>query len=130
MERDWTKPLNLEVVEPRPRHAEIGESQAPELPLMYAHFGNVKSMEEHRRLKKIQYRVKFYMRDGVPRTLEAISEACGCSESTAGARMRDFRKVHFGGHTVPPPMPSDIPHVHLYKLILNPKDLDAIRWLK
>jgi len=40
------------------------------------------------------------MRDGEWRTLGEISEATGHPEASVSARLRDFRKPRFGGHTV------------------------------
>lgn len=40
------------------------------------------------------------MQDGDWRTLQAISEETGAPEPSVSARLRDFRKVRFGGHTV------------------------------
>jgi hypothetical protein len=122
-------PANIEAVPDRLNHAKIGESQVPELPLMYAHFGNVKSMDEHRRLRKQLYRVKFYLRDGAWHTLAEIAKACGISETSASARLRDFRKIHFGAQRMDRKS-SEVPNVYLYRVILNPQDADVQRWLK
>lgn len=40
------------------------------------------------------------MRDGQPRTLRQIASTVGCSEASASARLRDYRKREFGSHTV------------------------------
>ena len=40
------------------------------------------------------------MLDGNWRTLEQIERATGASQASASARLRDFRKAKFGGHTV------------------------------
>jgi hypothetical protein len=46
------------------------------------------------------FRVFNLMQDGVWRTLREISNQTGDSESSVSARLRDFRKPRFGGHTV------------------------------
>ena len=40
------------------------------------------------------------MSDEQPRTLAQIASAVGCSEASASARLRDFRKDRFGKHDV------------------------------
>lgn len=40
------------------------------------------------------------MKDGEFRTLAQIARVCNCLETSAGARLRDLRKVRFGGHQV------------------------------
>lgn len=40
------------------------------------------------------------MADGKARTLREIAAAVGCSEASASARLRDFRKRRFGRHEV------------------------------
>lgn len=40
------------------------------------------------------------MKDGIWRSLREIAEATGFPESSISARLRDFRKPKFGGHTV------------------------------
>ena len=40
------------------------------------------------------------MKDGSWRTLREISEQTGFPEASISARLRDFRKKKFGGHTV------------------------------
>lgn len=41
-----------------------------------------------------------FMRDAAWRSLAEISERTGCPEASISARIRDLRKVKFGGHTV------------------------------
>ena len=53
--------------------------------------------ENRVRLSRQLQRVYDYMRGGVPATLREIADACGCSESSASARLRDFRKVEIMG---------------------------------
>lgn len=52
------------------------------------------------RLKTQLFSVWGLMRDGKWRTLEEISHAVYCPEASVSARLRDFRKRKFGGHTV------------------------------
>ena len=54
------------------------------------------------RLRTLAGRVWHLMRDGGWRTLQEIREQCGggCSEAGISARLRDFRKHKWGGHTV------------------------------
>ena len=40
------------------------------------------------------------MRDGIWRSLSEISRATGAPEASASARIRDLKKMRFGGHTV------------------------------
>jgi DNA-binding Lrp family transcriptional regulator len=52
------------------------------------------------RMTKQLQKVKRLMSDGQWYTLSQIATACGCSESSASARLRDLRKAKFGAHTV------------------------------
>lgn len=52
------------------------------------------------RLRKQHERVWAVMRDGQWRTLPALATATRCPEASVSARLRDFRKAKFGGHTV------------------------------
>jgi hypothetical protein len=52
------------------------------------------------RLKTQLFNVWALMKDGRWRTLEQISARVGCPEASVSARLRDFRKRKFGGHTV------------------------------
>lgn len=52
------------------------------------------------RLTTQLYNVWKLMRDGRWRTLQQISEKVYCPEASVSARLRDFRKRKFGGHTV------------------------------
>jgi len=56
--------------------------------------------ENRKRLSKLLQRVWDLVRDGEWRTLRAVADACGCSESSASARLRDFRKVKIMGSNV------------------------------
>lgn len=51
--------------------------------------------QDHDRLATALGRVYQLMSDGQWRTLPEIAEACGCSESGASARLRDYRKAKF-----------------------------------
>lgn len=52
------------------------------------------------RLAGLHARVAAFMSDGQWHTLAEIQAACGGTESSCSARLRDFRKARFGGHTV------------------------------
>ena len=62
------------------------------------------SVEHAPRIARLLDRVRALMRDGRPRTLRQIADACGGSEAGVGARLRELRsqgwtvdKVHHGG---------------------------------
>jgi hypothetical protein len=57
-------------------------------------------LKDAKRLTRQVDLVRELMSDGVSRTLYQISAQVGCSESSASARLRDLRKVHFGGYIV------------------------------
>jgi len=52
------------------------------------------------RLKGQHAKVWRVMSDGHWRTLFELAHASGCPEASVSARLRDFRKPRFGGHTV------------------------------
>jgi len=52
------------------------------------------------RLATLLWRVRQFMVDGQWRTLAAIKLACGGSEASCSARLRDLRKLRFGGHKI------------------------------
>lgn len=55
---------------------------------------------DRRRLNS-QHRLVFnIMQDGAWRTLYDLSQKTNCPEQSVSARLRDFRKQRFGGHTV------------------------------
>lgn len=56
--------------------------------------------QDDMRLTGQMRRVYALMRDGRWRTLHEISAATCCLETAASARLRDFRKPRFGGHSV------------------------------
>ena len=45
-------------------------------------------------------RVRRFLTSGRWHTLAEISQACGCSEAAASARLRDLRKEAYGAHRV------------------------------
>lgn len=55
---------------------------------------------DEERLKTQLFSVWGLMQDGQWRTLEEISNSVCCPEASVSARLRDFRKRKFGGHTV------------------------------
>lgn len=55
---------------------------------------------DHARLNGLALEVWDLMSDQGWRTLERISRATAGSEASVSARLRDFRKPRFGGHTV------------------------------
>lgn len=56
--------------------------------------------EDKARLGTELQRVRSVMQDGRWHTLSSISHETGGSEAGVSARLRDLRKVRFGGHTV------------------------------
>jgi hypothetical protein len=52
------------------------------------------------RLGKQMEAVLREMADGQWHTLEGLSRACGASEASVSARLRDARKSRFGGHVI------------------------------
>ena len=56
--------------------------------------------QDHDRLKTLLDRVREYMADGQARSLAQIQAACGGSEASVSARLRDLRKDKFGGHQI------------------------------
>jgi hypothetical protein len=68
------------------------------------------------------------MRDGKYRTLAQIAAAAGCLETSASARLRDFRKARFGSHEVVSRQVAGSPLLFEYRLIVNErKEIDAQR---
>lgn len=65
-------------------------------------FDGVTYEAEHdrKRLTGLALRVFTLMSDGSWRTLSQIRDVVGGSEAGISARLRDFRKPRFGGHTV------------------------------
>lgn len=62
--------------------------------------GTYEPEHDKRRLLGVRERVEDLMSDGAWRTLGEIHKETGVREPTASARLRDFRKEQFGGHTV------------------------------
>lgn len=52
------------------------------------------------RLSALLDRVRAFMAGGEWRTLADITEACGGTEASVSARLRDLRKARFGGHDI------------------------------
>ncbi len=71
------------------------------------------------RLSGQMRRVYSLMRDGQWRTLHEIAEATACLETAASARLRDFRKECFGGHTVERRRVPGRPGLFEYRLLLE-----------
>lgn len=55
---------------------------------------------DYQRLDKLLGRVWRFMADGKWHTLQQIQAACGGSEASCSARLRDFRKERFGGYII------------------------------
>ena len=55
---------------------------------------------DQQRLETLLARVFELMKDGRWRTLVEIREACGGSEASISARLRDYRKPEHGGHVM------------------------------
>jgi hypothetical protein len=56
--------------------------------------------EDRERLARQRIKIWDLMRDGKARTLSEISQAVNAPEASVSARLRDFRKARYGGHTV------------------------------
>lgn len=75
--------------------------QLPDPPKSVAFDGETYSPElDHGRLSSQRERTFKLMRDGHWRTLEEIHEVVRGSESALSARLRDFRKEQYDGHSV------------------------------
>ena len=61
---------------------------------------------DHKRLERLIDRVYAHMSDGQWHTIPEIHEACGGSQTSCSARLRDLRKQQRGGFTV------ETEHVH------------------
>ena len=55
---------------------------------------------DYKRLERLIDRVYGLMSDGQWHTIPEISEACGGSQTSCSARIRDLRKEQRGGHQV------------------------------
>lgn len=66
-------------------------------------------------------RVFELMRDGQYRTLTQIASATECLETSASARLRDFRKPKFGSHSVIQRQVEGSALLYEYRLIVNEK---------
>lgn len=65
-----------------------------------------------------QYQKVFaLMKDGNWRSLAVIADECECSQTSASARLRDFRKSWAGGHSVE--RKRVLGGMFLYKLVVN-----------
>lgn len=62
--------------------------------------------------------VKELMRDGVWRSLHAISDELGYPEASVSARLRDCRKMRFGGHLIQRQRAKDGKGTFLYRMVL------------
>ncbi len=62
--------------------------------------GPLLNADDHGRLHRQRQKVYDCMRDGVWRSLGEIAAATNSPEASVSARLRDFRKGKFGGHTV------------------------------
>lgn len=101
----------------------VDELPSKKLPLMHRHFGGVKTQATHDRLEKLLDRVKGLMKDGQWRILRDIQRACGGTEASCSARLRDLRKVGFGSHTVH--REEIFPGLYMYQLVFNPKEAEG-----
>ena len=73
------------------------------------------------RLGKQMDRVKLATRDGIPKTLAAISKECGDPEASVSAQLRHLRKDRHGAHTVDKIYFSQ--GIYLYKVTLNDRSI-------
>lgn len=62
--------------------------------------GTYEPEHDHDRLKKQFLRVRSVMKDAEWRTLFEVESIIGDPVQSISARLRDFRKERFGGHTV------------------------------
>lgn len=58
------------------------------------------ALQDHSRLHTQLRDVRDFMLDGEWRSLHIISSATGYPEASVSARLRDLRKIRFGGYTV------------------------------
>ena len=83
------------------------------------------------RLGKQHQAIFNLMRDGTWRTLQWIEEDTGYPQASISARLRDFRKVRFGGHLVQRRRHPDYKGLWQYRLLMdgNPPELrrDSVR---
>lgn len=116
IERDWSKPLNLELVEP----------PQVEIPLIVQHFSGagVKTMDDHYRLLDQKDAIKALMIDGEWRTLQDIAKATRYPTASISAQLRNLRKIGFGSHTVDKRRTTETGGTWIYRLTLNPKEAE------
>ena len=78
--------------------------------------------QDHRRLGAQFIKVFNVMEGGEWQTLSYLRAILGFSEASISARLRDFRKKKFGGHTV---LRERIKGgQYQYRLLINPKDAE------
>lgn len=125
IERDWSKPLNLELIEPD--QLGIDFEKVVELPISMRHFSGagVETMKDHDRLNDQHYRIKKAMKDGVWRTLEEIADLTHDPVASISAQLRHLRKIGFGSHTVNKQHRGPSTGLWEYQLILNPLEAEA-----
>jgi hypothetical protein len=93
---------------------------------------------DHDRLLTLLNRVRDLMADGNWRTLAQIVQACGGTEASVSARLRDLRKPKFGAHDVRRRRVCGADGLFEYRVIpgataVQPAlqwrmELDAVRW--
>lgn len=67
----------------------------------FAHRGQTYNhARDGKRLNGLLHRVHTLMADGQWRTLAEIQAACGGTEASCSARLRELRRKEFGSHTV------------------------------
>lgn len=120
LERDWSKPLGLGLV----------EEPVKQLPLMYRHFSGkaVRTMDDHNRLEKQFVAIMRVMMDGKWRTVHEIHQLTSFLHTSISAQLRNLRKIGFGSHTVK--SNERAPDLYEFQVILNQKDPTAARLLK
>lgn len=80
------------------------------------------------RLRAQLWRVRRLMQDGEWRTLPEIRDATGDPTQSVSARLRDFRKEKFGGHTVNRRRRGEgRSGLFEYQLILNRSEVEEVR---
>ena len=119
IERDWSNPLGLELV----------EEPQQELPLYLRHFSGagVETMADHDRLDFQFKEIKTLMKDGEWRSLQDIAQALKYPTASISAQLRNLRKFGYGSHTVNKKRRAGNMEggTWLYQLVLNPKEAEA-----
>ena len=74
-------------------------------------------VQDGQRLRGQLQAVTRLMSDGHWRSLSQIADGANCSEASASARLRDLRKLKFGGYTVERQRLNDGSGLHFYRVV-------------